>query len=311
MKIVVLGSGRVGTAVSAALADAGAEVVLAEGRATRGLSDVAGGPAPRGLSDHAGGPAPPEPAGLVVGHTRQEPADLVVGHTTPKPADLVVVCVPDDVIAHTAARLAVEGLPPASFVHCSGALDLSPLQPLADAGHGVGAWHPLQAFATVGTPLQPGITWGITAEDPLRATLHDLTTRIGGRPLDLTAADRARYHAAAVLAANYSVTLIAHATGLLGDCGLAREEALAALLPLMRSTLDGLEAHGLPDGLTGPAVRGDLGTIERHLQALGDGDTAALYRAGGLATLGLVAERELAPERIAALEALLAPPPDC
>lgn len=238
-------------------------------------------------------------------------ARLTSGRTIPPPADLVVLCVPDDAIAQTATRLADQVLPATAFVHCSGALDLTALQPLADAGHQVGAWHPLQAFATVGTPLQSGITWGITADVPLRTALVELTHRLGGKPLPLAASDRTRYHAAAVLAANYSVTLIAHAAGLLAECGLDRDEALSALLPLMRSTLDGLAANGLPHGLTGPAVRGDVGTIERHLAALGSGATADLYRAAGLATLGLVAERGLDPDRIAALKALLTqPPPD-
>ncbi|WP_153502665.1 Rossmann-like and DUF2520 domain-containing protein [Cumulibacter manganitolerans] len=240
-------------------------------------------------------------------------ARLLPGRSLPDVSGLVALCVPDDAIETTATRLAASldaAGPPAgsAVVHCSGALGLEPLRPLADAGCAVGAWHPLQAFATTRTGIRDGITWAITAGEPLQTALHGLSERLGGHPIDLAEPDRARYHAAAVLAANYSVTLIAHATELLAGCGVERRPALDALLPLMYSTLDGLAAHGLPDGLTGPAVRGDVGTLRRHLAALDDSDQATLYRACGLATLGLVAERGVPADVVQQMRILLTPP---
>lgn len=240
-------------------------------------------------------------------------ARLLPGRAVPETSGLVALCVPDDAIHATATRLAASfatarTASDVSFVHCSGALGQEALRPLADAGCRVGAWHPLQAFATTRTGVRDGITWAITADEPLRTTLHRLSERLHGRPIDLAEPDRARYHAAAVLAANYSVTLVAHATELLAGCGLERRAALDALLPLMASTLDGLAVNGLPAGLTGPAVRGDVGTLQRHLQALGDSDQAALYRACGLATLGLVAERGVPADVVEQMRILLTSP---
>ncbi|WOQ15978.1 DUF2520 domain-containing protein [Raineyella sp. W15-4] len=231
-------------------------------------------------------------------------------------ADLTVLAVSDDAIGPLAAALAAEAGEPADadgtsgVVHCSGALDLAPLAPLA-TGRWLGAWHPMQAFATVDTPIAPGVTWGITAEAELREVLVGLTATLGGRPVLLREEDRPRYHAAATMASNYTVVLIDHAARLLQDCGLDADAALEALLPLVRTSLDGLQGVGLPGGLTGPAVRGDVGTIRRHLAALADRpDTAALYRAAGRAAHDLLVARGMGPATLAAVDAALRDPGD-
>lgn len=233
--------------------------------------------------------------------------------------DLLLLAVPDDALPGLAAALAAgaaDAAPGArrpAVVHCSGAVSVGALAPLAQAGHAVGALHLLQAFPTRSTPVRAGIAAAITAQPPLRQALVALARRLGAAPLLLADEDRARYHVAAVLASNLQVTLLAHAADLLGPCGLTRAAALDVLLELSRSALDGLAAVGLPDGLTGPLVRGDVGTIAAHLAVLdgaGGGDpaptaTADLYRAGSLATLPLLAERGVPAVTLAALTAAL------
>lgn len=201
--------------------------------------------------------------------------------------------------------------PPARIVvHCSGARDEGPLQPLADAGWVVGCWHPLQAFPTSGTSVEPGITWAITGGYDVTRVLMTLTEALGGEPLVLPAAAKARYHAAATLASNYCVTLMAHAARLLGDVGMSPEAASQALLALLRTTLSGVAQAGLPGGLTGPLVRGDFGTVRSHLDELGDRpDTLALYRAAGRATVCLLADRGLPPTVVAEAARLMGAEP--
>ena len=118
----------------------------------------------------------------------------------------------------------------------------------------------------------------------------------------LEADDKALYHAAAVIASNYSVTLAATAARLLRRIGASEDDSLRVLLPLMRSTLDNLERQGLPEALTGPIVRGDTGTVRRHLLELdaADGEAGMLYRCLALGTLPLAALRGLAdtPARV-------------
>ena len=151
------------------------------------------------------------------------------------------------------------------MVHASGALGREALAPAAEGGALTGAFHPLAAFAQIGAELPDGIAFAIEASEPLRTKLTHLALRLGGRPLVLEADDKALYHAAAVIASNYSVTLAATAARLLRRIGASEDDSLRVLLPLMRSTLDNLERQGLPEALTGPIVRGDTGTVRRHL----------------------------------------------
>ena len=76
------------------------------------------------------------------------------------------------------------------------------------------------------------------------------------------------YHAAAVMASNYAVTLMGQSAELLAHCGLDGPDAVRALLPLLAGTMENLAALGLPQALTGPLSRGDAGTIARHLAHL-------------------------------------------
>lgn len=249
-----------------------------------------------------------------VGTVALPPDELVAG------ADLVLVVVADVAIRAAAADLArvstrgSAGHPAASggwwAVHCSGALPPEALQPLAATGRALGAWHPMQAFPTDATPPAPGVTWTITADDArLAEHLAHLTRRLGGRPHGLAARHRAAYHAAAVLAANYPAALVAHAVAVLTDCGFTEREALAAALPLARSALDGLAAAGVPGGITGPVVRGDVATITSHLEALdGRPKTSALYRAAGLGTLPLAQAQGLSADTVALMRAALTDP---
>lgn len=283
----VVGCGRVGSALARAI-NASPHLLL-------GVADRASEPAHR-LANQ-------------VDTTVMAPVDLL--HR----ADVTVIAVPDDTIASLADLLThqlAHGLRgddegrARAVVHTSGASSPDALAPLAAAGWSIGSWHPLQAFPTLRTPLEPGITWAITAPEPLAVTLERVTLDLEGRPLALPADRKPLYHAAAVVAANYTVTLLAHAAALLGDCGLPQDEALAALLPLLRTTLAGLREAGLPDGLTGPLARADLGTISVHLRALRNHpDTAALYRAAGLATLPVLTQRGLDTSQVEAIRALL------
>ncbi len=285
--IGVIGLGRVGTAIARAVAT----LDPADGHALTGVS-TRRTDAANTLAGEVGVPLPERSA-----------ADLLAG------ADVTVLAVPDDAIATVANDLAALGPPPAAagaVVHCSGALDATPLAPLADLGWSVGAWHPLQAFPTRSSPLREGITWAITAPKPLTAELLRLSRDLGGHPFVLPAQAKPRYHCAASMAANYLVTQVWHATGLLESCGLSRAEALTALVPLLESTVAGLARAGLPDGLTGPLARGDVATIETHLSVLGEFPaTERLYREAGTATLPILLQRGLDPAVVARLKARL------
>ncbi|MFZ1410721.1 MAG: Rossmann-like and DUF2520 domain-containing protein [Micropruina sp.] len=266
-RVAVLGRGRVGHALAQALR--AADVGVTGPRSARDFTDI---------------------------------VDLATNH------DLLLLTVPDDaipdVVAALAGRLSLSSA--TAVVHCSGAVSIEALAPLAALGAQTGSWHPLQAFPFVGTPLRPGITMAVTAAEPLRTLLLDLAERIAAVPMILADVDKPRYHAAAVLAANYSITLAALASRLLQEAGCA--DPVAAVTALQASNVEGLAAVGLPGALTGPLVRGDLGTIRRHLEALADTEADGVYRTLGLSTLSLVAERGGDPETIRAARTLLEGP---
>jgi predicted short-subunit dehydrogenase-like oxidoreductase (DUF2520 family) len=155
-------------------------------------------------------------------------------------------------------------------VHCSGAESTDILEPARKQGARVGAIHPLQSFASVKQAMEniPGSTFAIEAEKPLLNTLKDIATALHGHIIELRASDKVAYHAAAVMACNYLVTLEKLATDLWQTFSVQRHEAIQALLPLIRGTLNNLETVGIPSCLTGPIARGDTGTIKKHLDSL-------------------------------------------
>jgi predicted short-subunit dehydrogenase-like oxidoreductase (DUF2520 family) len=229
-----------------------------------------------------------------------------------KHAELVLLTVPDDVLPTLARDLAdTNAWHNRQFVvHASGASPAGVLHPAAAHGAIIGSFHPVAAFATPDAPLPHGITFGIEAPEPLQRVLVQMAYALHGYPLPITAEQKTLYHAAAVIASNYAVTLAAMAAQLFGQLHAPPDEALRALLPLMRTTLDNLEQQGLPDALTGPLVRGDAGTVQRHLQTLDQTlpRVGTFYRCLGQATLPLAEQRGLDQATAGAIQDLMSLP---
>ena len=202
-------------------------------------------------------------------------------------AELVFITTPDDTIATVASQ--VRWHSGQSVVHCSGADSTDILEPARESGAMAGGFHPLQTFAGVEQALEniPGSTFAVEAEEPLRTTLKEMATALGGHWIELKASDKVAYHAAAVIACNYLVTLVKLATDLWQTFSVPSDQATRALLPLIRGTLHNMETIGIPQCLTGPIARGDTGTIKKHLKTLQEKAPALLspYRELGLQTV--------------------------
>jgi len=181
---------------------------------------------------------------------------------------LVVLAVPDDAVAATCAALPFTAA--TGVVHCSGALTLDALAAAAACGALRGCLHPLQAFPDrSGNPERfAGIHCGVEADRALLRPLVALVRALGATPLSLRGVDRARYHAAAVLASNYVVALHAAAERVWALSGLPAGKARGALLPLTLGAAAALQTRTLEAALTGPLARGDVRTLQRHLRAL-------------------------------------------
>jgi predicted short-subunit dehydrogenase-like oxidoreductase (DUF2520 family) len=235
--------------------------------------------------------------------------------------DVVFLAVPDDAIILLAQALSWgHGQ---AVVHLSGARPAAALAEAARRGARTAALHPLMTFPRMplDTPVDTilarlaGCTWALEAADPdLASELTRIVSVLDGHVIALAPADRMPYHIAAVLASNYVVAMVGAAVKLWSDVGVPQDEALHALLPLLRGTIESLELAGLPAALTGPVARGDTGTIAAHLawlreQSASSPELAALAEAYvALARLALPLARAkgtLAPDSAARLWTLL------
>ncbi len=246
-RLGVVGVGAVGTTLAWGLAAGGYPVVALAGRTSDAAAWLA--------EQLPGCRAVSSPAAV---------ADL---------AELILLAVPDDAIAAVAA--AVPWRHGQAVVHCSGATPARALLGAGEQGALYGSFHPLlsiprarPAHAAEARARLAGCTFAIEAPAPLAAVLAEMARRLGARAVLLAAEDRVPYHLAAVLVSNYTVALVAAAADLWARFGVSREEALVALLPLLQSTVANLGQLGLPESLTGPLARGDLGTVRAHLAYL-------------------------------------------
>jgi len=277
-----IGAGTVGTALAVRLAEKGYPVV--------GVYSLTAGSAQR-LARMV--------PGCAVCRSPQEVVDR---------ADLIFLTTPDDAIARVAAEL--RWAPGKMAVHCSGAASLDILEAPRSQGAMVGGFHPLQTFAGIEQAMAnlPGSYFAIEAEGELKETLKEMARALGGQWVELKAGDKEIYHLAAVMACNYWITLVNIAAQLWGHFDKSPQEAITALLPLLRGALNSLANIGLPGALTGPIARGDIGTVEKHLRALERSapQFLTLYRELGRWTIPVaLAKGTLSQERAQELERIL------
>jgi predicted short-subunit dehydrogenase-like oxidoreductase (DUF2520 family) len=211
-------------------------------------------------------------------------------------ADVVLLCVPDGEIANAAA--AVERRPGGPLVgHCSGATTLAPLAP-----HEAFSLHPLMTVPADGPSQLAGASAAIAGSTPhARDVAHQLALHLGLTPIDVADEDRAAYHAAASIASNFLVTLEAAAERLAASSGIGR----AALVPLVRATVENWASMGPDRALTGPIARGDEATVERQRAAIAERtpDLLPLFDALAEATRSLAGRGRAAAEGIEGEEA--------
>jgi predicted short-subunit dehydrogenase-like oxidoreductase (DUF2520 family) len=287
MKIAIVGAGVIGTALGLLLQRGGHVVVALAGRTKRRTQAAA---------ERLGGV-----------EVVADPAMAAMG------ADVVLLAVPDREIAGVAQLVAAGGAlrRGAIVAHLAGGLGSGVLEPVRAAGAHMGALHPLQTFADVETALRllPG-TFCAVEGDPLAVeTLTTLAYDVGTRPFHVAPGHKALYHAGAVAASNFVVALVDCAVELLQLSGVPAEQALPALLPLLKGTIANLEKLGLPGALTGPIARGDAGTVRAHLSALATAPEGlrSLYVALSRRTLDVaLAKGTLTQAQAQPLRALLA-----
>lgn len=245
--IALIGPGRVGCAISKRLYEAGYPLTAIISRKQKNAVEAC----------------------TFIGCSTTLASDQITASAT---AQIILLAVPDDqiqnlalqiqataILSHTTTLIHFSGLHPAEIMrsHSSAAalLSLHPLLPFADRQK---AFIKLQQCPCA-----------LESDTPHTLTLgQELVNAIGGEFFTLASDKKPLYHTAACIASNYLVTLLAAARDLLVKCGVEPEQAVPLLLPLVQASLENVQDYGPEQGLTGPIVRGDGGTVTRHLQAL-------------------------------------------
>ena len=214
-------------------------------------------------------------------------------------AEVIFLTVPDRKIANVAQAIALtQNVQNKIFLHCSGSLGLEPLHPLTENGVHCGSLHPLQSFAGGATQLQ-GVYMAIDGDETAQGKAKEIVELLGGNSFHVPAKERAAYHAAACFCSNYAVTLEALAQKLMSRWTGSEEAAWQALLPLFKGTSANLQTTSKAGNvLTGPVARGDINTIEKHLQALPN-EYLSIYKSLCLATTKLALTNETIDDQTA------------
>lgn len=197
--------------------------------------------------------------------------------------DAVFITTPDGQIAPTWHALKNEagarGLEGKLVCHCSGSLPSTVFDGVEACGAYAYSVHPLFAVSSKQVGAEELSRAFFTVEgspERLEDTLS-LVQAAGNHVQVINASEKTRYHAAAALASNHVVALYRLACDELVRCGFAAHDAEAALAPLFLGNAEHIAHDGTVAALTGPAERGDHGTIARHLDCL-DGPTREVYR---------------------------------
>jgi predicted short-subunit dehydrogenase-like oxidoreductase (DUF2520 family) len=186
-------------------------------------------------------------------------------------SQLILITTPDDAIESVArrlARLAPGSLAGRVVLHTSGALGSEALAALARLGAATGSMHPLQSFARGRRPRLEGVAVAVEGHPAARRLAARLARQMGGVPVDISGKAKAAYHAAGAFASPQLLAVVEAAVRLLEGSGFRRKQAVAALMPLARQTLENFERLGPQAAWTGPVSRGDEATIRRHEKEL-------------------------------------------
>lgn len=283
LAVGVVGAGRVGAVLGAALARAGHHLT--------GAYAVSDASRSRAEALLPGVPVSADAAAVVRG------------------AELVLLAVPDDTLPDLVAGLSATGAWQAGqiVVHTSGRHGAAVLAPAREQHVLPLALHPAMTFTGTAMDLDrlAECAFGVTADPALRPMAEALVVEMGGEPVWVAEEDRAAYHCGLAHGANHLVTLVTQAMEMLAASGA--DDPAATLRPLLEAALDNTLSYGSA-ALTGPIVRGDIDTVRAHLEDIARAapHTMASYLAMARATAArAVADGRLLPIRAASLARIL------
>jgi predicted short-subunit dehydrogenase-like oxidoreductase (DUF2520 family) len=265
----IIGAGMVGTAIGFLLKKAGCEIVAISDKSTAALQRA---------HSYTGG------------KSYRKPQEVL------HDADCILITTPDDLILSVCKDIARAPLIKGKYIfHMSGVGGLDLLEPAKKAGAAVGSIHPLQSFSSIDNAIQniPSSYFGITADAKSKTQAEAIVLALGGKPIYISAKQKPLYHAAACVASNYLVSLLNVVESIYQSIGISEKDAKKAYVPLIYGSLKNIELSGSVSALTGPIVRGDSGTIQKHVDAINVHlpQYASLYSSLGLVTVNLARKK--------------------
>ena len=209
-------------------------------------------------------------------------------------SDVIFLTVPDGTIPTVFETLRGFELKEKQLCHCSGALTAREAFPGAESlCAGLYSIHPLFPISSKDAAWRelPGAFFCLEGHGPHLSLWEQTLTALGARTFRLPSANKAAYHCACAVASNLVCALAKVSVELLADCGLTETDAMEALSPLMRANLEHILQEGPTRALTGPAERGDVQTVARHLACLTTAESRRLYEAACLVLTGMAEEK--------------------
>lgn len=282
-KIGIVGVGKVGTAIGVLLQEMGYEVGFISSTNPEKL-EIAAQEMSKGKGD--------------VVTTSQDPIP------NSKDVDILFITTPDRVIGEVASDIAKGGgfKKGQIVVHMSGSLTSDILAPAREAGAYVASLHPLQSFADfVQAKINiPGSVFCLEGDTETKSELKKIIEIFNGTEVEIPKEEKPLYHAGAVVASNYLLSLVWAALMMYEVIGLDKGTALSALMPLIEGTLKNIKALGAPKALTGPISRGDVQTVSDHIDAIKEKIPHLLefYQVMGRLTVEAANENKSAPEEL-------------
>ncbi len=276
-RVFILGAGRVGRGLAGALQAGGVEIVGLHGRRAEG--GVSTGALPPTVLD----------ATVVIIAVRDPQLDGALREI-------------GDAVRHR----------PTVVLHVSGSATPPALAELRTAGNAVGTFHPLVPIAEPAHARERlrGAWIGIDGDVAAMTAARLLADRLDANTLVIPAGEKARYHAAAVLASNFPAVLAAIAAELMQAAGISTSDARGAVTALLRASVANLHEGEPAAVLTGPVARGDAATVRVHLTAIADDEIVLdVYRSLSLAAVRLMSAGSTpARETLGEIEAAIRQP---
>ena len=243
--IAIVGAGRLGSALALSLGEAGyliEEVISRPGKRSRSR------------------------AGALA---RRVAAEANTIPSAKLSAGVVWFCVPDREIAACAKMLArAVDWKGKIGLHPSGALASSELNALKVQGALVASVHPLMTFVTKIRPSVPGVPFAVEGDGAAVRVARQLVRDMGGEPFAITKAHKAAYHAWGAFTSPLLVSALATAELVAAKAGMSRKLARHRMEPIVRQTLANYFQSGPADAFSGPIIRGDAATVQKHLKVL-------------------------------------------